>query len=159
MQHLESYIDTGIAALKAGLPTRIQAVNQTHTDFVLPTPAADSYFAGGLSTYLAFPSVELAAPDWSLANPSIRQQGWSGTATVTARILYQHADFDTLYRAVMRYGRCLTEVLAQPDALGVGQTVSSMRGFYRVDPEAGTREEFIAGALVVCSLDVFEATP
>lgn len=126
---------------------------------MLPTPDADAFYAGGLSVFLKYPSVEVAAPDWMINNPSLGQRAWDGNVTVTSRILYQHPDFDTLFRAVMRYSRCLVESLAQQDAFGTGQTVTSMRGFLRVNPETGERDEFIAGALVVCTLDVLEATP
>jgi len=159
MRHLEGYIDAGIVSLKANLPTRISAINGEYTDMVLPTPDADAYYAGGLSTFWKYPAVELAAPDWNLANPALSQRAWEGNVTMTARILYQHPDFETLYRAVMRYGRCLVEVLSAQDAFGAGQTVASMRGFYRVNPESGERDEFIAGALVVCTLDVIEVAP
>lgn len=159
MRHVEDYIDAGLASLRAQLPGRIAAVNAEKPDLRVPTPDTDAYYPGGLSVFLKYPSVELAAPDWTLANPSLGQRAWDGNVTVTGRILMQHPEFDVLYRMVMRYGRCLVEVLSKQDALGTGVTVQQMRGFYRVNPETGERDEFIAGALVVCTLDVTEATP
>ena len=159
MRSLEPLLDAAVATLKSELPTRIGVVNQEYTGFVLPVPDTDAYYAGGLSTYLKFPSVEVAAPDWNLANPSLAQVTWEGTAQVMARVIWQHMDFDTLHRGMLRYSRCLAEVLSGQDCFGVGQTVTSLRGFVRFNPETGEREEFVAGALVVCQLDVVEVAP
>lgn len=156
MRTLEPLLDAAVASLQAGLPTSITTINGEYSDFVLPTPDTDAYYPGGLGVYLKFPSVEVAAPDWNLGTPSVGQHHWEGTATVMARVLWQHPDFLTLHRGVLRYTRCLIEVLSAADAFGAGQTVQTMRGYVRVNPETGEREEFIAGALVVCTLDIVE---
>jgi hypothetical protein len=159
MHDLEANIDATIASLKAGLPTRIAAVNAVKTDLVLAVPDDANYYAGGLETFVAYPSVEVAGPDWSYASPSIAQYEWDGATSIMVRLLAEHPDFQTLYRSMMRYTACLVEVLAQPGAFGDNATLQRMRGFYRTNPEQGTREEFLGGSLVVCSVETVEIIP
>lgn len=105
------------------------------------------------------PLVEIASPDWEIVTPSLGQRDWDANYTMMVRLWYQHPVFDVLYRSLMRYGRCLVEVLAMEDALGGHTTVQRMRGSYRVNPELNERIEFEGGALIILTFDTVELRP
>lgn len=158
-RHLEPFLDAATDALRKGLDARIDAINGETADFDLVKPVASAYYPGGVSTVIENPTVEIAAPDWAINNPTLGQREWSGDYTLMCRIWYQHPDFNMLYRSLMRYGRALVEVLAQEDALGPHTTISRMDGAYRVNPEINDRIEFEGGALVICHFETVELRP
>lgn len=158
-QDLEQFIDALCDTIRANLNERIAVINGEHTDFQIPDVAPEAVIPFGESTIVTYPSVEVAAPDWNFTTPSINQHTWTGSAVVMARAWWQHPDFHTLTRALYRYGRCLSEVLAEPDAFGPHESVQTMRGFYRVNPETNEQAHFVAGALIICTLELVGVRP
>jgi hypothetical protein len=160
MIELEAAIDAGIASLKANLPARIAAVNAATSDFDIPDIATEAYYPGGLAVHYLYPHVEVASPDWLYTQVSLAQVDFSGQATIMAMIRWQHYDYVTLFRGIMRYQKALVEALAQPDTFGAHVPVRGMRGFTRVaNPEAEERQDIYAGALVVCTIELVDVRP
>jgi hypothetical protein len=162
MQHIEGFVQTTIDTLKQELPGAIQVENELHGDFQIPTPKDESYFFGGdesQGVVLRYPQIEVAAPDWMMSEFSLGQQTSALELTLIVRAwLQQDAEiqgFQNLYRATLRYGRSLLRVLTRPDALG-HSTITAVRGFYRVNPETGERDEPEAASMLLFQLEDVE---
>lgn len=156
MRHLEPLVDAAISYMESHLPGKITALNAELGGFELEAPKA--YLFGGATIVTAedTPTIEVAATDWSLGDFSIGMEGGGGTATIMVRAFLADLDFERLYRKTMRYGRVILDTMLQYGAFGPGERVLATRGFYRVNPETNEMDEYLAGTLVVFSLDTFE---
>lgn len=158
-QDLEQFIDALCDTFRANLNERIRVINGERTDFEIPEVNPEAVIPFGESVVITYPSVEVAAPDWNFGRPSIDQRDWTGTAVVMARAWWQHPDFHRLTRGLYRYGRAMSEVMSEPGAVGPHESVQSMRGFYRVNPETNERAEFTAGALIIMTVELVGVRP
>jgi hypothetical protein len=159
MRHLEAFCDDALAYLQANLPTRIAALNAETTDFDLVVPVA--YWFGGPPSLAVsdYPSIEVAAPDIALQNPSLSQLHWDSRPRVMVRLFHQDTNFEQFTRALYRYGRCIVETMTQPGAFGGHEAIENLSTHYAVNPETNERAEFTGGVLCVFNLDSTEARP
>lgn len=150
-------IDTTIASLRAGLPARIAVFNGEANGATLVVPADDGgvleptrpglgYVFGGRPHIPAgeFPSIEVAIPDAQAQNFSLQQQDADlDSSLVVACWAGRTAgeDFPLLYRKVLGYARCVTEVLLAPDAIYPRETVDRIRFAFAANPDQRDRSE------------------
>lgn len=156
----EPYIDAAIASLQndaTGVNHFIGVANAAHSDFAVATVDDEDVHAGGGTMLLRWPAIEVAAPDWDLSNVSLAQMSADLSLRIIAMCWYQETDFNTLYRASMRFADATLRCLMQPDAFSPADdraVVPAVSGRYRVNPETNERAEFTAGTLLAFTLDV-----
>lgn len=157
----EPYIDAAIASLQddaTGVNYFLGLANAAHAPgFAVATVADEDIHAGGGTMLLRWPAVEVAAPDWDLTNVSLAQMSGDLSLRMIAMCWYQETDFDTLYRASMRFADATLRCLMQPDAFAPVDdraVVAAVSGRYRVNPETNERAEFTAGTLLAFTLDI-----
>ncbi len=150
-------IDQTIASLRAGLPARIAIFNGEANGATLDIPTDDDgpiaptrpelgYIFGGRPHIPAgeFPSIEVAVPDAIAQNFSQSQiEGDLDSSLVVACWAGRTAgeDFPLLYRKVLGYARCVTEVLLVPDAIYPRETVQRIRFAFAANPDRRDRSE------------------
>lgn len=91
-----------------------------------------------------FPSIEVAIPDAQAQNFSQAQLvGDLDSSLVVACWAGRTAgeDFPLLYRKVLGYARCVTEVLLEPDAIYPRETVERIRFAFAANPDQRDRSE------------------
>lgn len=149
-------IDTTLASLRANLPTRIADFN-AEGGVTLTVPADDGqplepvrpglgYVFGGAPRYAAgdFPKIEVAVPDALAQNLSIGQVDADLESTIVVACWAGRTageDFSLLYRKVLGYARCVTEVLLEPDAIYPSETVDHIRFAFAANPDQRKRDE------------------
>lgn len=155
MLHAEDLLDNAIAHLRADLPSKIDAINTAIGDDIILTAPADtggdtadpevSYSTGG-DPILRQPWVEVAVPDFTLTELDLGQVSalFAANVAVLGFILEPRPPIERADRHVKRFGQALADCLMQPDAFGVGVSVESVRGSYRIDPEAEGKEGPVA---------------
>jgi hypothetical protein len=166
VDHVEPLVDQAIATLKAGLPARIAAANAEASDFDIPAIADQDYWAGGQTSLVRYPAIEVSAFAGELFNLSVSQAeadtdvqlaviGWVAMTPETG------GDFSNLYRAATRYGRAILETLLVPDAFGAGVVVERASYRYAANPTPGERqlEEIVCAAMLFFTLGDVEARP
>ncbi len=156
---LELIVDAATAALKAGLPGRVAALNALTTDFDVPAPADDAYFYGVQETIWAYPAVEVAAPDFDLAGLSLEQLDGDLSPIVMVMVWQQDTDRVRLWRTLDRLSHCVAQVLLQPGAFGQGVIVQTVAGRTRLNPETRDAAEVTAGFLHAYQLADLEQRP
>lgn len=150
-------IDTSIASLRANLPARIAAFNAENNGATLDVPADDNgaleparpglgYIFGGRPHIPAgeFPSIEVAIPDALAQNFSqAHVEGDLDSSLVVACWAgrTEGEDFPLLYRKVLGYARCVTEVLLEPDAIYPRELVQRIRFAFAANPDQRDRSE------------------
>lgn len=149
-------IDTTIASLRANLPARIAVFNAENNGAQLAVPADDAgalapprpglgYVFGGLPHGLgagAYPLIEVAVPDAIVQNLSLAHvEGDLDSSVVVACWAgrTQGEDFPTVYREVLGYARCITEVLLEPDAIYPREIVQRIRFAFAANPDKRDR--------------------
>lgn len=161
-RHLEEYVSDTIAFLRENLPTKLTEINDEKADgldLAVPedtggavgTPGV-SYSAGD-QDILAYPWIEVAAPDWMLDSVSLSQYVADFSPVIVVRAMYQAFDRVPLRKAVHRYSRALLEVLMGPGAFGEGESLTSARGSNRFNPETNERDELYGACLLVFTLN------
>lgn len=91
-----------------------------------------------------FPSIEVAIPDASAQNFSLAHvEGDLESSLVVACWSGRTAGEDAplMYRKVLGYARCVTEVLLVPDAIYPRELVSRIRFAFAMNPEQRDRSE------------------
>lgn len=160
-------IDATVASLRANLPTRIGVFNGETNGATLEVPADDGgelepvrpglgYVFGGAPRYAAgeFPKIEVAVPDALAENLSLSQVDADLDSTLVVACWAGRTageDFSLLYRKVLGYARCVTEVLLEPDAIYPSETVERVRFAFAANPdrrERGEMETFTFGGFV-----------
>jgi hypothetical protein len=162
MLHLEPFVDAVLIALKADLPGMITALNTATTDFDLDQIQDSEWYVGGTDAPLAYPAIEVAAPELFLRNPSIDQQHWDGRVRVIVRVWAEGFEYEELYRRVMRYGRCIAEVLTQREIwreAGLSADLTDLAAMYRFNPETNERQMHVGGALIVATVETEDVRP
>jgi hypothetical protein len=171
-------IDTTIASLRANLPARIAAFNAEGSGATLDVPADDGdpvepvrpglgYVFGGAPRYAAgdFPKIEVAVPDATAENLSIGQVDADLDSTLVVACWAGRTsgeDFSLLYRKVLGYARCVTEVLLEPDAIYPSETVKRIRFAFAANPDQRARDEmetFTFGGFVFLTTEGIAARP
>lgn len=163
IRHLEPFIDACVATLRANLAAEVDAVNDHHNadghSITLDHVPTDRIFFGGF-TELNYPLIEVASPDFAYRNWSLAQLIADQSFSIVIRLLVLDADPEKLYRRNLRYGSAIIAALVEPDAFGAGTTIDpdiGVRGSYRHDPEADTREELTGSTLLVFALQQVES--
>lgn len=165
-------IDATLASLRANLPGRIGVFNGEGNGATLDVPADDGaavepvraglgYVFGGAPRYAAgdFPKIEVAIPDAFVQNLSIGQVAGDLASTLVVACWAGRAggeDFSLLYRKVLGYARCVTEVLLEPDAIFPSETVTQVRFVFSANPDQrdrGEMETFTFGGFVFFTTD------
>jgi len=160
------------------MPTRIAAFNAENNGAQLTVPADDggalspprpalAYVFGGLPQHSAgsFPVIEVAIPDAQVDNLSLAHvEGDLSSSIVVACWAGRTGaeDFPTVYRQVLGYARCCTEVLLVPGAIFPSETVARIRFAFSANPDRRDREEmqtFSFGAFVFFTTDGIAARP
>lgn len=147
MRSGEYWTDAAVAALKANLPAVLASIDADEGDFTLPVPTGDDYYPGGVTQAEAYPTVEVACPDWQLTNMPLGQAYAEHEFTIVVRVWLSDQTIDeqqwtreSLYRAVNRYGEALFAVLARPGILdGQHVELTNVRGQHRFSPADDTR--------------------
>jgi hypothetical protein len=150
-------IDTTIASLRANLPARIAVFNAEANGAQLTAPADDAgaleptrpglgYIFGGRPHIPAgeFPSLEVAVPDALVDNLSVAHVEGDLDSTLVVACWAGRTggqDFSTLYRQVLGYARCVTEVLLEPDAIYPREVVQRIRFAFAANPDQRDRTE------------------
>lgn len=158
MKDNTAYVDAAIATLRQGLAGKIAAENALGAP-VLPVPGPDRILFGGEEggPIVAFPAVEVAAPDRTLTRFSLGQEGWDVSTVVAVRGWLSYDEnittYQTLYRAIGRFSRALLRVLVAPDAFGTSVVVDRIAERLRSsDPQADERQDVLAFTLLVFTL-------
>lgn len=153
--HLEELLDSTVENLKTYLPARIVAVNDLWNDHIVLDQFAENMIVmGGFpnGVELGWPNAEVAAPDFSLFDGTIRQEKWSQRHRVMVKIGIRDAtSYDNLFRRQLRTTQVFLDTLLYPGMFGGpgrGNVVERVSGAYRHNPEQGT-QEFVSGALVL----------
>lgn len=163
----EPQIDSAIGLLRIWMPTRVAEVNAEtvayapYPDLAIVAPLPEDIFFGGSPTdaIVRYPAIEVATPDWLLADLDIGLVSGDARPSVVVRFFYEHVNFEALYRASLRFKSALLRVLVAPNSFGAGYTVRELRGSYRVNPETGEKQQFRAGTIVVFFLEGRETRP
>jgi hypothetical protein len=158
MLDLETFIDNAVEHLVDNLPAKLATIDLEKGDFVLPVPRDEDISAGGVTVYLRYPTIEVAAPDGVLENFSMGQGGSDHSFNVMVRAVNEINDWNTLYRTTMRYQRALGELLTEQDAFGRVEVVR-MRWANRVNPQTEEHPELIMGTLLIFELKGPEVQP
>lgn len=171
-------IDTSIASLRANLPARIGVFN-AEGGVQLAVPADDAgvlepprpelgYIFGGLPNHLgagAYPVVEVSIPDAMVDNLSLAHVEGDLSSSIVIAVWAGRTggeDFPTLYRKVLGYTRCITEVLLVPDAIYPRETVERIRFAFAANPDRRERdamETFTFGGFLFFTTDGIAARP
>jgi hypothetical protein len=116
------------------MPDRISVFNTEPENDVELTPIdGDAYFFGGKpDSDPRYPCVEVAVTALPLQDFSIGQVDVDARPVAMVAVWMQGAPGDTpaIYETVLGYGRCILEVLLQPDAWGASVTVQDERSDY-----------------------------
>lgn len=166
IEHLEGVVDSAIASIAADLPDVIAtinaetgAANPAAIELEMPDPRpveeGGAIYFGGFDI-VKYPSIEIASPDFSLADFDL--DNWSADlrAVLMVRGHVMDANAARVLRRAYRFGRALLQVLLQPDAFGAGVQIrkdDGVRGYYRFNPETGEREEIFGSTLLVFALE------
>jgi hypothetical protein len=157
VRHLEPFLDACVAALRAGLPAAVDAVNAAHMDFDLEHIPDDHFFVGGYTTAV-YPMIEVASPDWTMQQLSIGQFSSALSLPVVIKISALDYSSETLYRRLLRYVSAILQVMLDPDAIP-GADVDrdrGIRGGYVFNPESGEIQELDGAAIVVLYMEADE---
>ncbi|MBA2741944.1 MAG: hypothetical protein H0U46_08030 [Actinobacteria bacterium] len=143
MIELEPYLDSCRAALAAGLPARLTAI-----DSELEHPREDDYYVGVVKVPLRFPLVEVAVADWQMTDFDLGQLSATAefTLIVSATIRTAEQSTDRLYRMLMRYTRAILNVVLDPAVFQAGGVVTSVQGGYRMNPDDRRDAAEVTGA-------------
>jgi hypothetical protein len=160
-------IDTSIASLRATLPARIGVFNAEANGATLTVPADDGnavsparpglgYVFGGNPNIGAgeFPKIEVAIPDAIVQNLSLAHVEGDLDSTIVVACWAGRTsggDFSTVYRQVLGYARCVSEVLLAPDAIYPREIVTRVRYAFAANPDRrdrGDMETFTFGGFV-----------
>jgi len=152
------------------MPTRIAAFNAENNGAQLTVPADDGgalspprpslgYVFGGLPRAGAgeFPKIEVAIPDAQVDNLSLAHIEGDLTSSIVVACWAGRTsgeDFPTVYRQVLGFARCVTEVLLVPDAIYPRETVERIRYAISANPDRRERdamETFSFGAFAFFS--------
>lgn len=161
---IERACDAAVASLREHLNDEIAAVNAAlgltgHPD-ALPAVDPDRICYGlGENPLVAYPTIEVAAPDWTLSHASINTWEWDLTMTLVVAAWLQDVDYERLSRNSTRMRRALLAVLAAPDACGPFVLTDARGAIRTADPETGAREEFVSGSVIIATLAGVEARP
>jgi hypothetical protein len=150
-------IDTSIASLRANLPAGSPSSTPKANGAQLDVPADDGgaleparpglgYVFGGRPHIPAgeFPSIEVAVPDALVENLSVAHVEGDLDSTLVVACWAGRTggeDFPLLYRKVLGYARCVTEVLLQPDAIYPREVVRRIRFAFAANPDRRDRAE------------------
>lgn len=151
-------IDSTIASLRANLPARIAAFNAVEGQPVqLEVPADDAgdldpprpalgYVFGGFPHYSGgeFPKIEVAVPDGLVQNLSLAQVEGDLDSTLVVACWAgrtQAETFPAVYRKVLGYAQCVTEVLLEPDAIYPSELVARIKFAFAANPDKRDRSE------------------
>jgi hypothetical protein len=149
-------IETTIASLRAELPDRIAIFNAeggAQIDVpdddgaaLFPARPGLGYVFGGRPHIPAgeFPSIEVAVPDAMVQNLSAWNiEGDLDSSLVVACWAGRTAgeDFPNVYRKVLGYARCVSEVLLVPDAIYPREEVKRIRFAFAANPDQRDRSE------------------
>lgn len=153
--HLEELLRSTQANLRTYLPAKVVAVNEAWDDEIVleqfdPAMIVVGGFPAGVS--LAYPSIEVAAPDFNLFGGTLNQEKWDQTHRVMLMIWVRDAtSYDNLFFRQMRTSQAVLDTMLYPGMFGGpgrGNRVERVSGAYRHNPE--TREqEFVTGAIVL----------
>jgi hypothetical protein len=140
--HLEPFLDACKASLVAGLPAAIATINANHPDpdIQLDPVAAGNIWIGGYDV-LAYPTIEIASPDWTMAQLSIGQHSADLGCIVIVRCHVRDVSPERIYRQALRYASAMLLVLLTDEAFGHRAVVEDVRGSYRFNPETEERQE------------------
>jgi hypothetical protein len=100
-----------------------------------------------------YPVVELAVPDFDLTDFSLAQVDAPLAAQVAVRVWHLDPSYGKLWRLLYRLGDCVLGSLSQPDAFGGHTTIQAVRGSFGLNPETNDRQEVVAAAVIVFTID------
>jgi hypothetical protein len=132
MKHAAPTIRAAIASLRAEMPERISIFNaEAENEVELEPIEGDCYFFGGKpDSDPRYPCIEVAITAVPARDFSIGQVDFDvfPVAMVAAWAQGSPGDTPAIYETVLGYGRCVLEVLMQPDAWGEGVTIWNEEG-------------------------------
>jgi len=139
----EPIIDTAIASLREGLPAQIAAYN-ARPEAVVQLEEPRQYAFGGLDPLVdPFPVIEVGIKRALLSIDDITGQNIDTQPTLAVCVWHEgeRGDLERTYRMSLGLGKCMTEVLLQPDALGPNvDTLANLAGA-QVEQNAGALPE------------------
>lgn len=130
LSHVAPTIRATIASLKAGVEDRIEIFNDEEVNEVeLTVPADESYIFGGddqLESY-SFPAIEVyqSQGEIGLADLGRGVYDLHDRLVVTVWCEGVSGEVPEVYEKILGYGRCILEVLLQPDAFGSGVEIAN----------------------------------
>jgi hypothetical protein len=152
MRHAAPLIRAAIASLQTGMPDRISVFNTEPENEVELVPIdGDAYFFGGKpDSDPRYPCIEVAITAIPMRGFSVGQVDFDvrPVGMVAAWAQGPPGDTPAIYETVLGYGRCILEVLLQPDAWGASVTI---------DPEEGARSDYASFDLELDEQPVYRA--
>jgi hypothetical protein len=163
IQHLEPIVRAVDLHLKDRLDENVAAVNAYWGDEpVITVPAADAFFPGGFAV-LKYPAIEYAVPDFDLLNLPLGspppKADLEATLAMRAWVQDVRVEPGRLYYRALRFGQAILRTMFEPGAFGAGVQMEKdrpVRGAYRFNPEAESRDEVTAALVLVFSLEAVE---
>ena len=163
----EPFLAEALSSLRARLPARIDAINETSADVVLEKPRDDGgpigspdldYYLGAVVKPLRYPLVEVAVPNWTMTGFDLGMLTASASFPMLVGLTARDASLssDRLYRMMLRYTRAILNVLLEPNSFGQGAVVTAVSGAYRQNPESNQSEEVIGAVVVAFTLESSE---
>lgn len=171
-------IDTTLASLRASLPARIAIFNaEAGQPVQLDVPLDDAgalepprpglgYVFGGFPRYGIgeYPKIEVAIPDAMVDNLSVAHIEGDLSSSIVVAIWAGRAggdNFPTVYRKVLGYARCVSEVLLVPDAIYPREVVERIRFAFAANPDRRDSEdsEYTFGGFLFFTTDGIAARP
>lgn len=148
-------IRSAIATMKANLAARIAIYNAEAAnlhDLIVPATAASDaqpnadgdYWFGGNDAHFRFPAIEVAIPGPAvLSNPDLYQNAYDLAATVMVAVWLEGetGEIPELYEKALGYGRCVMEVLTEPDAFGGSVGVRRITATFPTIPQGAMNPE------------------
>lgn len=163
----EDLVDSAIDFLGGNLAAALDVIYAARADkdaaagrsieYEAPRPGlaevGGDYYAGGVSTILRYPCVEVALPDLRMTNFDIAHFEADVTENLIVCLWEKSANMVTLYRKLTRLAAAAYDVLASEQArAALGADLQDVRAAWRWNPEANERDEIESGALLVLGM-------
>jgi hypothetical protein len=116
-------------------------------DIPLPSLPWEAFKPGGVSIVTTYPTVEVAAPDFQVANLDLAQRDGDVEFSLIVRHWHRHAVYDILHRQSARYSAAILSVLTRPGAISDCR-VTAIRFAQRANPETEEHDEIVTGTVL-----------
>ena len=120
-------------------------------DVPLVAPDLENYYPGGVQAITRYPTIEVAAPDWTAGAYSLEQEDADLTVNVVVKATLQHARMEILYRQTTRMQAAIYSALVAPGAFADAR-ITSVRGAIRFNPETEELDAVVSAALLVFTI-------